>query len=67
MRLTISNSISFNIFPQNINPNSPITISRSIFEFEGKIVIWMKDGRVRVYILGEKVETDGIWNGESHK
>ena len=30
-------------------------------------MIWMKDGRVGVYVLGKKIETDGIWNGESHK
>ena len=29
-------------------------------------MIWMKDGRVRVYILEEKVETDEIWKIESH-
>ena len=27
----------------------------------------MKDGRVGVYVLEKKVETDGIRNGESHK
>ena len=30
-------------------------------------MILMKDGRVEVYVLGKKVKTDGIWNGESHK
>ena len=30
-------------------------------------MIWMKDGRVEVYVFGKKVETDSIWNGESHK
>ena len=30
-------------------------------------MVWMKDGRVRVYVLGKKVETDGIENGELHK
>ena len=54
MRLTISNTISFNLFPQNINSNS------TIFGFKGKNIIWMKDGRVGVYILGENVENDGI-------
>ena len=28
---------------------------------------WMKDDRVRVYVLGEKVKTDDIWNDESYK
>ena len=28
-------------------------------------MIWMNDGRIRVYVLGEMVETDGIWNVES--
>ena len=30
-------------------------------------MIWMKDGRVGVYILGKRVEIDGIWNDGSHK
>ena len=29
-------------------------------------MIWIKDGRVKVYVLREKVETDGIWKIESH-
>ena len=37
------------------------------FEFGGKKCDWMRDGRVRVYDLGKKVEIDAIWNGESHK
>ena len=30
-------------------------------------MIEMKDGRVRVYVLREKVKTDGILKSESHK
>ena len=38
-----------------------------ILGFWRKNVIWMKDGRIRVSVLGKKVETDGIWKSESHK
>ena len=31
-----------------------------IFEFRTINIIWMKDAKVKVYILGEKVETDSI-------
>ena len=30
-------------------------------------MIWLKDGRVKVYVLEEKVEIDDIWNDESYK
>ena len=30
-------------------------------------MIWMKDGRIKVYVLGENVEIDDIWNVKSHK
>ena len=61
MRLAISNAISFNLFPQNINPNSTVFHPNYIFSAKSK------DGRVRIYILEEKVETDDLWNGELHK
>ena len=61
MQHIISNAISLNLFPQNINPNS------TIFEFGGKNIIWMKDDRFKVYVLGENVKNDAIWNGESQK
>ena len=54
MRLTILNAINIYFFTQNKNPNSPI------FGFGERNMICMKDGRVRVYVLEEKVETDGI-------
>ena len=42
---------------QNINLNSPFQI---LYLNSGKNMIWIKDGRVKVYVLREKVETDGI-------
>ena len=30
-------------------------------------MFWMKDDRVKLYVLGEKAKTSGIWNGEPHK
>ena len=50
MRLTILNAISFNLFPQNINSNS------TIFDFGGKIIIWMRDDRVKTYVLEKRLK-----------
>ena len=47
--------------------DSIITRNSAIFTFGKKYMIWMKNDRIRVYVLGKKVEIDDIWNGESHK
>ena len=61
MRLTILNVTSFNLFPQNINPNSIIFHPNHIFSHKPEY------DRVRVYVFGENVETNDIWNGEYYK
>ena len=55
MRLIISNDISLNLFPQNINLVLP---SLNLGE---RNIIWMKNDR------REKVEASNIWNSKSHK
>ena len=37
------------------------------FEFGEKKVIWKKDDRVTVNVLGEIYETDTIWYSETNK